>query len=453
VPQSTPRARVYFRSLGCPKNQVDSEVMLGALALSGYAIAERLEDADVAVVNTCSFIESAREESLDAILEVAEQRERGRLRGLVVAGCLPQRYGAALARELPEVDAFVGTAAFPGIAAILDEALGGRRGGVYVDAGRTHLASERDPRLLIGPRHSAWLKLAEGCDRACAFCAIPAIRGRFQSRTLDSLVREAALLAGEGVRELGLVSQDTCAWGKDLPGRPRLPDLVRALDGVAGLDWIRLHYLYPSGIGDDLLDAIAGARRVLPYLDVPLQHASDRVLRAMRRGVGARRQADLVRRVRERIPGVTLRTTFIVGFPGESDADFEALLGFVRDARFDRVGVFRYSDEEGTAAAGHADKVPAAVARRRFRALVALAREIARAKLEKLVGAEASVLVDRAAGGRAAGRLASQAPEVDGRVILSGAARAGEMVRARITRAREPDLEAEVVARELGCAA
>jgi ribosomal protein S12 methylthiotransferase len=222
---------------------------------------------------------------------------------------------------------------------------------------------------------------------------------------------------------------------------------------VEGLDWIRLHYLYPSAVSDDLLDAIAGAKRVLPYLDVPLQHASDAVLRAMRRGVTARRQAELVARLRERLPGVVLRTTFIVGFPGEADADFEALLAFVRETRFDRVGVFRYSDEEGTSAAALADKVPAAVSRRRFRALTALAREIAREKLEALVGAEASVLVDRAAGGHAAGRLASQAPEVDGRVILRGAARAGEMVRARITRAREPDLEAEVVAREPACGA
>jgi ribosomal protein S12 methylthiotransferase len=448
-----PLARVFFRSLGCAKNQVDSEVMLGALALGGYAIAERLEDADVAVVNTCSFIESAREESLAAILEVAEQRERGRLRGLVVAGCLPQRYGADLARELPEVDAFVGTAAFPEIVPILERALAGRRGGVYVEAGRTHLATEREPRLLVGPRHSAWLKLAEGCDRVCAFCAIPAIRGRFQSRTLDSLVREAGMLAQQGVRELGLVSQDTCSWGKDLPGRPRLPELVRALDDVPGLDWIRLHYLYPSAIGDDLLDAIAGAKRVLPYLDVPLQHASDPVLGAMRRGVTARRQAELVRRARERIPGVTLRTTFIVGFPGESDADFETLMRFVRETRFDRVGVFRYSDEESTTAARHAEKVPAAVARRRFRALTALAAKIAQEKLAALVGAEASALVDRAAGGRAAGRLASQAPEVDGRVILRGSARPGEMVRVRITRARAPDLEAEIAGREAGCAA
>ncbi len=441
-----PIARVWFRSLGCAKNQVDSEVMLGTLALGGYAIAERLEDADVAVINTCSFIGPARQESIEAILEVSELRESGRLRGLVVAGCLPQRYGSELARELPEVDAFVGTGDFPRIGEVLGAALAGRHGGVYVEPGRTHLPDERDARLLIGPRHSAWLKLAEGCDRICAFCAIPAIRGRFQSRTPQSVVAEARALAGQGVRELGLVSQDTCSWGKDLPGRPSLADLVRALDGVDGLDWIRLHYLYPTAIGDDLLDAIAGARRVLPYVDVPLQHASDRMLRAMRRGDTARRQRALLERIRERLPGATLRTTFIVGFPGESDPDFEELLALVREVRFDRVGVFRYSDEEGTSAAGHADKVPARVAQRRFRALTALAREVLRAKLEAQVGTETTILVDRSEGGISVGRLPSQAPEVDGHVRVRGRAPVGAFARVRVVRARTPDLEAELVA-------
>jgi ribosomal protein S12 methylthiotransferase len=444
--KSAPKGRVWFRSLGCAKNQVDSEVMLGALALGGYAIAERLEDADVALVNTCSFIGPARQESVDAILEVSELRQQGRLRGLVVAGCLPQRYGSELARELPEVDAFVGTGDFPRIGEILADALAGRHGGVYVEPGRTYLPDERDVRLLFGPRHSAWLKLAEGCDRSCAFCAIPAIRGRFQSRTPESIAAEARALAAEGVRELGLVSQDTCSWGKDLPGRPALADLVRALDAVDGLAWIRLHYLYPTAITDDLLDAMAGAKRVLPYVDVPLQHASDALLRAMRRGDTARRQRALVERVRERLPGATLRTTFIVGFPGETERDFEELLALVREVRFDRIGVFRYSDEEGTPAALRGDKVPARVAQRRFRALTALAREVLAEKLQALVGAEATILVDRSGGGQSVGRLASQAPEVDGQVRVRGDAPAGRFARVRIVRARTPDLEAELVA-------
>ena len=439
------RARVYLRTLGCPKNQVDSEVMLGSLALAGYGIAESLEDADVAVVNTCSFIQSAREESIETILELADLRESGGLRGLVVAGCLPQRYGRELARELPEVDAFVGTGHFQSLASILDDALAGRGRGVYVDAGRTHLYDEASPRLLIGSRHSAYVKIAEGCDRVCAFCAIPSIRGRFQSRSLESLLAEARALGREGVREINVVSQDTCSWGKDLYGRPGLAELARALDEVEELDWVRLLYLYPSAIDDALIEALAGGRRLLPYVDVPLQHASDRILRAMRRGTTAARQRRLVSRLRERIPGVALRTTFIVGFPGETDADFEELMDFVRESRFDRVGVFRYSDEEGTAAFDHAEKVPRSLARERHRALMELQRGIMRERLAELIGREVHVLVDGASGTVALGRIWSQAPEVDGVVFLKGQASAGERVQARITGLRDVDLEAEVV--------
>ena len=435
--------RVYFRTLGCAKNQVDSEVMLGQLALAGCAIAEDLADADVAIVNTCSFIASAREESVDAILELAEERERGALQALVVAGCLPQRYGQELARELPEVDAFVGTGQFQNIARILDEARSGRSRGVYVDAGRTHLYDEHSPRLLLGARHSAYLKIAEGCDRVCAFCAIPAIRGKFQSRTLESVLAEARMLAEQGVRELNVISQDTLSWAKDLHGRPRIAELVRALDGVDGLDWVRFLYLYPSALGDDVLDALAGAKRVLPYLDVPLQHASDRILRAMKRGVTAERQRKLVARARERLPGAALRTTFIVGFPGETEDDFAELRAFVRETRFDRVGVFRYSDEEGTSAHALGDKVPRSIARRRHRELMALQREIMRETLAAQVGETAQVLVDSGGRDRAVGRLWSQAPEVDGSVLLRGGARAGELVRARLTGVRDVDLEAE----------
>jgi ribosomal protein S12 methylthiotransferase len=450
---SSPKATVHFHSLGCPKNLLDTEVMLGTLASSGYALAERLEDADVAVVNTCAFIESAREESVKAILDVAELRESGRLRALVVTGCLPQRYGAELAKELPEVDAFLGTGAFPAIARALDDALAGRGRGVYVEAGRTHLYDDASPRLLTGPGHTAYVKIAEGCDRVCSFCAIPGIRGRFQSRRLDSLVAEARALAAAGVREINLVAQDSTSWGKDLParpgeGRPRLHDLVRALDAVEGLDWIRLLYVYPSAVTDELIDALAAAKRVLPYVDVPLQHASDRVLERMKRGSSAERQRRLVARLRERIPGVTLRTTFIVGFPGESEADFEALLDFVAASRFDRVGIFRYSDEEGTAAAELDAKVPRSLARERYRRLAQLQAGIQAEKLGALVGSEARVLVDAAIGaGRARGRLASQAPEIDGVVFLRGAgAEVGRFVRARISGVKGGvDLEAETL--------
>lgn len=436
-----PKARVYFRSLGCPKNTVDSELMLGSLALGGYAIAERLEDADVAVINTCSFIESAREESIEVILDVAERKDRGELQALLVAGCLPQRYGRELAKELPEVDAFVGTGDFPRLVQILEHALEGRERGVYVEAGRTHLYDDHEPRLLIGGSHSAYLKIAEGCDRVCTFCAIPAIRGKFQSRAPDSVLREARALAEGGAVELILVSQDTNSYGKDLPGRPRLADLVESLDSV-GAEWVRLLYLYPSAVEERLIDAIAGAKHVLPYLDIPLQHASDPVLRAMRRGVTAERHRRLLDQLRERIPGAILRTTFIVGFPGETDADFATLCEFVREQRFDRLGVFRYSDEEGTGAYELGDKVPREVARERHDALLEIQRGIMAELLEAQVGNEVDVLVDRAASGLGVARLWSQAPEIDGQVLVRGDVAAGSLARVRLTGVSGPDFEA-----------
>jgi len=444
-----PRATVHLHSLGCAKNQLDTEVMVGALVTAGFAIAERLEDADAVVVNTCSFIEAAREESIRAILDVADRRNDGTLRALVVAGCLPQRYGAELAKELPEVDAFVGTGAFPAIASILDDALAGRGRGIYVEAGRTHLMSERDPRALVTASHSAYLKIAEGCDRICAFCAIPGIRGQFQSRPLASVLAEAEQLAAAGVRELNLVSQDTTAWGKDQPGRPGLPTLVAAVDRLAtrvGIDWVRLLYLYPTAIRDELLEVIAGAGRVVPYIDVPLQHASDAILRAMRRGTTQRRQRELVERIRTAVPGVTVRTTLIVGFPGETDADFEELLTFVRELRFERVGVFRYSDEEGTAGFDLTDKVPRELARDRHDTLVATLRELQQEHLRAQVGRVVDVLIDAGGRHRAVGRTAAQAPEVDGEVLLPGPFRTGELVRVCVSGVRGPDLEATPVA-------
>ncbi len=447
----TPKGSVHFHSLGCPKNLLDTEVMLGALATQGYALAERLEDADVAVVNTCAFIESAREESIQAILDVADLREEGSLRALVVTGCMPQRYGAELAKELPEVDAFVGTGGFPAIAQVLDDALAGHSRGVYVE-GDTHLYDDASPRVLTGPGHTAYVKIAEGCDRVCAFCAIPGIRGRFQSRTLESVVAEAEQLAAAGVRELNLVAQDSTSWGKDLPpvpgqGRRRLADLIRALDRVEGIDWIRLLYVYPTAVTDDLLEALGSGKRVLPYVDVPLQHGSDAMLSAMRRGTTADRQRELVRRIRAAIPGVTLRTTVIVGFPGETEADFEALLEFVRESRFDRLGVFRYSDEEDTAGFDLEPKVPREVARDRYRRLTALQQEIMTESLGAQLGTDSQLLIDRVyPGGRALGRLPSQAPEIDGIVWLedAGDAEVGDLVPVRLTKIRQSvDLEAE----------
>jgi len=446
-PAESPRAAVHFRSLGCPKNQLDTEVMLGALSLSEFAIAERIEDADVAIVNTCAFIESAREESIQAILEVADLRESGRLRALLVTGCMPQRYGDELAKELPEVDAFIGTSQYVNVPEILGEVLAGRSRGVYVEARRTHLYDHRSPRLLIGPGHSAYVKTSEGCDRICSFCAIPGIRGKFQSRTLDSLVLECQSLAAAGVKEVNLVAQDQTSWGKDLPGRPKLARLLRRLDETEGLEWIRLLYVYPTAVSDELVEVLATGRRVLPYVDVPLQHASDRLLRAMKRGVTAERQRLLVAKLRAEIPDLTLRTTVIVGFPGETETDFEALCDFVRETRFDRLGCFRYSDEAGTAASLLPNKVSRAVARDRHKRLLGIQHAILADKLASLVGRELEVLVDATGPHVAQARLASQAPEIDGGVLLRGRCRPGELRRARITDVRGGvDLEAEVIA-------
>ena len=442
---ASPRAAVHFRSLGCPKNQLDTEVMLGALSLSNFAIAERLEDAEVAIVNTCAFIESAREESIQAILDVADLRESGRLRALLVTGCMPQRYGDELAKELPEVDAFIGTSQYQRVPEILGEVLAGRSRGIYVEARRTHLYDHDSPRLLIGPGHSAFVKTSEGCDRICSFCAIPGIRGRFQSRKLESLALECQALAAAGVKEINLIAQDQTSWGKDLPGRPKLAQLLRRLDATEGIEWIRLLYVYPTAVTDELIEVLASGRRVLPYVDVPLQHASDRLLRAMRRGVTADRQRRLIEKLRAEIPELTLRTTVIVGFPGETEQDFEELCDFVRETRFDRLGCFRYSDEEGTAAHALPNKVPRPVARQRHKHLLALQSQIVAEKQAALVGRELPVLVDAAGPHSAQARLASQAPEIDGGVVLRGACRAGELRRARITRARGVDLEAEVL--------
>jgi ribosomal protein S12 methylthiotransferase len=305
----------------------------------------------------------------------------------------------------------------------------------------------------VGQGHTAYVKIAEGCDRSCSFCAIPAIRGRFQSRSLQSVIAEAEQLAAAGVREINLVAQDSTAWGKDLPageiaagGRPRLETMLRGLDEVEGLDWIRLLYLYPTAVSDELIEVLASSRRVLPYVDVPLQHASDRILALMKRGSTEARQRRLVERLRAGIPDLTLRTTYMVGFPGEGEDDFARLCDFVRETRFDRVGVFRYSDEEGTEAYELPDKVPRDVARERYHFLMQIQREIMLEKLESIVGVKTPALVDAVIGdGLAQARLPSQAPEIDGVVFLEGDVQPGDLVDARITGVRDVDLEAERV--------
>jgi ribosomal protein S12 methylthiotransferase len=438
------RPTIHFVSLGCPKNRVDTEVMLGVADVDGYTLVPDAEGADVIVVNTCGFIGPAKEESIDTILEMAERKARGACKKLVVTGCLSQRYSDELAQEIPEVDHFLGSSDM----LKLRDALAGGAPRMMVGNPAAYTLRASDPRVLSGPVHSAYVKIAEGCNRTCSFCSIPSIRGKQRSRPLEDVVAEARQLAARGTVEINLVSQDTIAYGRDLEGRPTLAALLRALGEVDGIRWIRVHYLYPESLTDELVDVMATHPKIVRYVDMPLQHASDAMLRRMKRGHGGSRLRRVVETVREKIPGVVFRTAFIVGHPGETDADFDELLEFVAWARFDHVGVFRYSDEENVASHGMEDKVRARISAARHRKLMSVQRPIARAKNKALIGQTLEVLVEGPSTEHEfvmQGRHAGQAREVDGVVYLSGAeVTAGSIVRATITQSAEFDLVGEV---------
>ncbi len=441
--------RVHLVSLGCPKNRVDSEVMVGQLREGDWEMVDSPEEADVIIVNTCSFIQPATEESIDTVLEMAGYKNTHRCKKLVVTGCMVQRYGAALEEELPEVDHFLGTGEYHRVSEVL-KARAGEAPRSFVDT-PLYIHDELAPRLNSWKPHSAYLKISEGCDHRCAFCIIPTLRGKLRSRTIPSLVTEARRLAGQGVREINLVSQDSTAYGRDLKDGSDLGGLLRQLGQIEQLDWIRLHYAYPIGLPESLLRAIAEEPRVVPYIDMPLQHASGPMLKAMRRGVTRAGQERILARVRQFVPDAAIRTTFIVGFPGETDADFDVLVDFVKDQQFDRVGVFTYFQEDGTDAAALPGQVPDDVKEERQRVLMEVQRAISRAKNDALVGQTVDVLVD----GTAAeddrvlcGRMATQAPEVDGQVFLDGPGpdvRAGQLRRVKLTRASDYDLVGRVV--------
>jgi len=437
-----------MHTLGCPKNRVDSEVMLGTLAEAGYRLVQDPARADVVVVNTCGFIESAKVESVDAIVELAELKRSGRCKKLVVTGCLVQRHAQELSRELPEVDHFLGTGAYADIARVVSDAQAKRL--VVPDPDFVHSAST--PRVNSLPSHTAYLKISEGCDNACAFCIIPKLRGPQRSRPVADVVAEAEALAAQGTLELSLVAQDLTAYGYDLPGRPRLHDLLRELVRVDGVRWLRLHYAYPRDVPDALVDLIASEPKIVKYLDMPLQHSSDRLLRAMKRGRSSQFLRDLLAKLRARVPGLALRTSLIVGLPGETGEDFEDLLRFVEEQRFERLGVFEFSPEEGTPAAQMRRQVPDAVKRARFEKVMEVQQGISRAHQRAMVGRRLEVLVE----GRAeetehllAGRHAQQAPEIDGLTYLNdGVAYPGEMVTVEVTDASAYDLVGKVVARD-----
>lgn len=425
-------------SLGCAKNLVDTEILLGKLRQSGYEIVSERE-ADTLLVNTCAFIEDARRESIEAVLDAAARKERGELAKLLVAGCLVQRSGPELAEELPEVDAFIGLDDLARVGELVT--LGSR----VAPTGPSHLVFDhREPRV-VSTKGYAYLKVAEGCNNPCTFCAIPHWRGRFRSRTLASLLEEARALEASGAVELCLIAQDTTRYGEDLGyGKHGLLRLLEALLAETSFPWIRFLYAYPTTLDREVLRLMGSEPRLVPYLDIPLQHSHPRILRAMRRGGDALRYLRLLDEARERVEGIFLRSTFIVGFPGETDEEFEHLLEFVERAQFDHLGAFLYSPEERTPAAALAGRIPSSSARRRYRRLLARQRPIALASRKRLVGRTVPVLVEgscRETGLLWEGRHAGMAPEVDGRVLLrAGTARPGSLAKAVIERAYPSDL-------------
>ena len=444
---------VHFLSLGCPKNRVDTEVMLGHTTGAGHTIVAAPEQADVIVVNTCGFIGEAKQESIDAILEMARHKEAGTCRRLVVAGCLSQRYPRELADEMPEVDHFIGTDEV----GLIADAVAGATRRVQVAETPRFLYDDIAPRRPSMATHTAYVKIAEGCDRPCAFCIIPKLRGPQRSRDPRSVVREAEALAAAGAKEICLVAQDLTTYGTDLASEGQAPPTLEALLGnlaqVEGLRWIRLHYAYPSACTDGLFDVMAREPRVAKYLDVPIQHVDSAVLKSMRRGYGERAVRALCERVRARVPGATLRTTFIVGHPGETDEAFQRLCDFVREADLDRVGVFNYSREEGTVAALLPGRVPQKEIDARRRELLRIQRDVSKKKLRALRGRTLEVLVEGPSDESEyllMGRHEGQAPEIDGQVYLSlpestaTAPGPGTIVRATVTHTAEYDLAATI---------
>ena len=462
--------KIGMISLGCPKNLVDSEVMLGLAQQAGGLLTHDAAEADVLIVNTCAFIDKAKQESIDAILEMAEYKKRGSCRRLIVAGCMAERYRDELRAEIPEIDEVVGTGEVPRIvdAIGIGEHQGVRTvpllrangnpvnlsvgGGLKASGLPTYLYDADTPRLMATPRHYGYIKIAEGCDYKCAFCIIPTLRGRYRSRTSDSILREARMLADRGVKELLLISQDTTFYGIDRGERGALSRLLRELNHIDGLEWIRMLYLYPTTITDDVLDAMADSEKVCKYIDLPLQHASDTVLKRMRRPGTRASYERLLDRIRTRLPGAALRTTFIVGFPGETDEDFAELNAFVQSVQFDHVGVFTYSHEEGTSAHALTDGVPTRTKRSRQAGLMRTQKRIVEVSQAARVGTRARLLVDGPAAEHELvlrARLESQAPDIDSVVYLTECNPAdipsGTFIDAEIVGCREYDLIARPI--------
>ncbi len=448
---SFPKQRVSIVSLGCARNLVDSEVMAGLLQKSHYEMVQEPGDADVVLVNTCGFIEAAKAESIDSILEIARLKEEGKVKKLVVAGCLSQRYPEELAKELPEVDLFIGTGEVPRIAEILREHESTRQRR-YIGI-PTYLYDHATPRARTTPSYSAFLKVSEGCDHKCAFCIIPQLRGPHRSRSVESIVKETATLATEGVKEINLIAQDLTAYGRDRKDGTTLYRLLREMVEIPDLVWVRLLYAYPNFLDAPLLDLIRTSDKICKYIDIPFQHISPRLLQRMRRGKSGSAVREAVNRLRESIPGLTLRTSLIVGFPGETEEDFEELLDFVEKTSFERLGVFKYSEEEGTSAVQLDGKISEEEKERRWQEVMDLQAAISRKNNEALIGTIERVMINDIDldSGQLVGRTQAHAPEVDGVVFVekhsltgeTNSPQPGDMTDVRITGALDYDLIGE----------
>lgn len=441
------RLRVGILSLGCPKTLVDSEVILGKLDPAAYRFVPSVTDCDIALLNTCSFIRDAQQESLQRIFELLELKRTGAIKRLVVMGCLVQEFPGDLRAQLEEVDAFVGSGEYAKIPSVLQRVSGGEK--VFSLGVPGYLATSAEGRVALTPAHYRYLKISEGCDHACSFCTIPSFRGRHRSRSLEDVVREACDLTARGAKELILTGQDTTYFGRDHTGRFLLPELLRRLDRIEGIHWVRLLYAYPACVTDELIDAIQEGKRICHYLDMPLQHASDRMLLAMHRGITKRRTYDLLRRFREAIPDLAIRTTMITGFPGETEEDFEELLAFMKEMRFERLGLFTYSREEGSPAARLGGQIPEEIKQHRWERAMRLQQEISRGNNQALLGRSLEVLIeeqdekDRSVW---KGRTYMDAPEVDGNVFVTSAKRLqiGGFYPVKITSTRDYDLVGEL---------
>jgi ribosomal protein S12 methylthiotransferase len=450
------KAAVYFVSLGCPKNLVDSQVMLGLLEKDQYSVTQQPEDAEVIIVNTCSFIQASQEESIETILEMAQYKESGKCKVLVASGCLPQRYAKELEKDMPEVDLFIGTGQYQRITELLDTHGKALEAGAalptrsYIDQ-PAFIHTETDPRVHTGASFSAYLKLSEGCNRRCAFCIIPKLRGNVRSRTVASLVSEARQMASRGVRELNLVAQDLTEYGMEWKYKENLEMLLPELCKIDGIEWIRLHYVYPDQFSDELVSIIAREPKIVKYLDMPIQHTNDRVLQTMNRRLTKAKLFDLIQKLRTQVPGIVFRTSIIVGFPGETEEEFVDLCEDLKTLKLDHVGVFRYSKEEGTKAAEMTDQIHPNTKRRRSKTLIEILQKQSLENHQKRVGTRVTVMIEGPSEETELliqGRMPTQAQDIDGHVLIndmssllhSQVLKPGQMVEVEITEALPHDL-------------